>query len=490
MVAVKALTAGNRCLDDEDVQGFVEGTLINTRWERVNQHIASCDDCRSLVAETAKLFANQSQLTVALRRSKRSPNTNVAAGQTIGRYVVERVLGAGGMGVVYLAHDGELHRKVALKLLRPDPQSDERLEEARSRLLREAQAMARVSHPNVVTIHDVGRFEEQVFLAMEFVSGATLHAYVRARERSWREVTELCLQAGRGLAAAHAANLVHRDFKPANVLIGDDGRVRVTDFGLAFMSSAPQPAPTPTHDPGTPPLLSVTLTRTGLLLGTPAYASPEQLRGVGADARSDQFSFCVTLYQALYRRHPFHDEFAAMMWAVHRNEVQPPPPGTKVPGGLFKILCRGLRADPEERYPRMDVLLDELSAVLAATETEIVLPARRFKRFAIAAGVAVAVIALALFVVMHFTSEPSSTPAAMHAPTISVPPVPSPDPNIAPVVRAPAPPDAAPIAAAPPPRNVTSKRPVRPRTKTKVAKPAPSPPKVDSDALKPLRDDK
>jgi hypothetical protein len=516
-VAVVALTAGGRCLDDDDILGFVEGRLADASWEMVNQHIARCDACRSLVAETAKFFSEQaadsgSLTTVAEvprgptpRRAQRS--AEVAEGQTIGRYVVQRVLGAGGMGVVYLAHDVDLHRNVALKLLRADPQSDERLDEARSRLLREAQAMARVSHPNVVAIHDVGRFQEQIFLAMEYVSRGTLHGYLCESARPWREVTELCLQAGRGLAAAHAANLVHRDFKPANVLLGDDGRVRVTDFGLAFMSSA-APFATTAAAPADAPMLGVTLTRTGMVLGTPAYASPEQLRGKCADARSDQFSFCVTLYEALYRHPPFsHEDFATLDFAANSEALQLPPPATDVPPALFEILRRGLRADPDQRYARMEDLLDDLTAVLAATSIETVLPRRRFKRVAVAAAVASAAVALAAIGVWATGSPPAATSATREPSTAHAPPTaPASPPRTSPAtVVAPAPvaapasalvakPAVAPArAAASPARSHVPKSTHRhvPRAKTKVRKPpsAPAAPKVDGDALKPLHED-
>jgi eukaryotic-like serine/threonine-protein kinase len=510
-VAVVALTAGGRCLDDDDILGFVEGRLPDASWELVNQHIARCDACRSLVAETAKYFADRyadsgslTTVTEVPRGPTRRPvqrGGEVAEGQRIGRYVVQRVLGAGGMGVVYLAHDVDLHRNVALKLLLPDPQSDERLDEARSRLLREAQAMAQVSHPNVVAIHDVGRFEEQIFLAMEYVSRGTLLGYLHERARPWREVTELCLQAGRGLAAAHAANLVHRDFKPANVLIGEDSRVRVTDFGLAFMPSAAPYATAAGSVEG--PILGVTLTRTGMLLGTPAYASPEQLRGKSADARSDQFSFCVTLYEALYRRPPFsHESFATLVFAANSEALQPPPSGTDVPPALFEILRRGLRADPDQRYARMEDLLDDLTSVLAATSIETVLPGRRFNRGAIAAAVASATVALAAIAVWAIgsTRAPAASPAPHVRSTIDVPPVaPAPPPPAVPATTIAPAPAAEPIAA--PARAVASparsQAPTKsthrhvPRAKGKVRKP-PSPPpapKIDSDALKPLHED-
>jgi len=246
-------------------------------------------------------------------------------GATVGRYVVIDRVGQGGMGVVYSGYDPELDRKVALKLLRPDRASGEA---ARMRLLREAQAIARLSHPNVVAVHDAGTFGDQVFVAMEFVEGTTLREWLREERRPWREVVARFVLAGRGLAAAHAAGLVHRDFKPDNVLLGRDGQVRVADFGLA--------RPVGERDGE----------EWGLAAGTPAYMAPEQLRGGSADARSDQFSFSVALWEALYGERP----------------AAPPrqPAGTEVPGWLREVLLRGLAVDPAARYPSMDEMLREL----------------------------------------------------------------------------------------------------------------------------------
>jgi eukaryotic-like serine/threonine-protein kinase len=265
-------------------------------------------------------------------------------GAAVGRYVVLDRIGAGGMGVVYAAYDPELDRRVALKLLRPDRFGGEA---GRSRLLREAQALARLTHPNVVAVHDAGTFGDRVFVAMELVEGETLRQWLEAEPRSWREVLDRFLPAGRGLAAAHAAGLVHRDFKPENVLLGRDGRVRVVDFGLAkaLADAAEEPAEALAEPGGGTPL-----TEWGVVLGTPAYMAPEQVRGIAADARSDQFSFCVALYEALYGERPFAGE----------GVVREAPAGTRVPGWLRAVVLRGLKASPEERYPAMDGLLRDL----------------------------------------------------------------------------------------------------------------------------------
>jgi len=252
--------------------------------------------------------------------SPRAPQV-LERGAAVGRYVILERIGSGGMGVVYAAYDPELDRRVALKLLRPDRFNSE---PDRLRLLREAQAMARLAHPNVVAVHDAGTFGDQVFVAMELVEGRTLRDWLADGPRPRREILEPFLAAGRGLAAAHEAGLVHGDFKPGNVLIGTDGRARVADFGLARELAAP-PA------------------EWGLAEGTPGYMAPEQRRGDPADARSDQFSFCVALWEALFGERP-----------VSGARVPRPP------GWLPQVLLRGLEARPEDRHPSMDALLGAL----------------------------------------------------------------------------------------------------------------------------------
>jgi tetratricopeptide (TPR) repeat protein/predicted Ser/Thr protein kinase len=282
-------------------------------------------------------------------------------GAAVGRYVILDRIGSGGMGVVYAAYDPELDRRVALKLLRTDRFSSE---SGCSRLLREAQALARLTHPNVVAVHDAGTFGDRVFVAMELVEGETLQRWLEEGARSWREVLDRLLAAGRGLAAAHAAGLVHRDFKPENVLLGRDGRVRVVDFGLAKALADAAEEPLAPDSGGE---LASPLTAWGAVLGTPAYMAPEQLRGIAADARSDQFSFCVALYEALYGERPFVGKGPReIAESVARGVAREAPAGTKVPGWLRAVALRGLKADPEERYPGMDDLLRDLERDPAA----------------------------------------------------------------------------------------------------------------------------
>jgi tetratricopeptide (TPR) repeat protein len=318
------------------------------------------------------------------RRRSAAEATELVAGETVGRFVVRERVGAGGMGVVYAAFDPELARTVALKLM-----LDERVGTVRrARLLREAQAMAQLTHPNVVTVHDVGTYRDRVWIAMEFVDGGSLAAWLRERRRPWTEVLEVLVAAGRGLAAAHRAGLVHRDFKPDNVMLARDpsdataiGRVLVTDFGLARTDVAGSAEPADDDDAPSSgrPSPSSRLTHTGALVGTPAYMAPEQVKGGQPDARADQFAFCVSAWEALFRSRPFGaDSVAATMTRIAEGALEPPPPGSTAPAWLRRALVRGLAVDPAARWPEMDALL----ATLANGRTR----ARR-KRIAVALAI-------------------------------------------------------------------------------------------------------
>lgn len=279
----------------------------------------------------------------------------VVGGVAIGRYLVLSKLGEGAMGVVHAAYDPELDRKVAIKLLKPVGAA-RNVARAKARLLSEAQALAKINHPNVVTVHDVGTTDEHVWLAMEFVGGRTLTQWRHDRQPGWKSLLTIMLDAGAGLAAVHAAGLVHRDFKPANLMVGDDGRVRVMDFGLAQQDVGLLPTN------GAEPI-SRNLDRTfGGGGGTPAYMAPEQHAGEPMDARADQFAFCVVLWEALYGARPFDGSgMTDVFVAITEGRVARPSGNHRVPGWLHRTMVRGLAAKPEARWPSMTALLEVLA---------------------------------------------------------------------------------------------------------------------------------
>jgi len=343
------------CPDENSILGFVERRLAPEQAAELESHLDLCPACRRLVSELAMSLEDMASAPVQLDRS---PTDEVALerGESLGRYLILEVLGVGGMGVVYKAHDPELDRHVALKVLRPELLG----ENGGARLLREARSMARLTHPNVVTVHDVGTFGGQVYLAMEYVQGLTLKQWLQTGQRDWRAVVDIFYQAGRGLAAAHAAGLVHRDFKPDNTMIAPGGVAKVTDFGLA--RGLPHGPPEDAGEVDAGAAIAPQVTRTGTLVGTPAYMAPELSRGT-ADARTDQFSFCVALYEGLCGVRPFAGSSLAERWdAIRAGQLQPPPRESrvKVPPWLHRAVVRGLSAAPDRRHPSMDALLDRL----------------------------------------------------------------------------------------------------------------------------------
>ncbi len=371
-----------RCPDPSTLERLFQGSLAAAERTAVEGHIDRCSGCLATLAELTRLFGSATWSGEAGSRSRRS-TVETGASQPrdaeppwsspadLGRYRLLRRLGTGGMGMVFEAEDLELHRRVALKILHADPGAD--LERTHAQLLREARAMAQTNHPNIVAVYDVGRIggrgregavpqvgpgptqtNEQVFLAMELVEGSTLTAWLRGRGRS--EILAAFVMAGRGLAAAHATGLVHRDFKPDNVLIGADGRARVTDFGLALAARLVTPAGDGAGRAAMDVRASMQIqTEQGPIVGTPAYMAPEQWRGRLADARTDQFAFCVALYEALVGVRPFvGDPLHALAHAVLTQQPRPPTP---LPRWLQAALLRGLARDPAARFASMAELL-------------------------------------------------------------------------------------------------------------------------------------
>ncbi|HEY5089501.1 MAG TPA: serine/threonine-protein kinase, partial [Polyangia bacterium] len=326
------------CLDEQTIVAFVGGALQGQALAAVERHLVGCPACATLVAVAAPAPRHGQRGEAA---SSQTPGPNAL----VGRYRLLRLVGRGGMGEVYAAHDPELDRRVAIKILRADARPDD-IEAAR--LLREAQAVAKLSHPNVVAIHDVGTAAGRMFLAMELVEGETLATWLDRRRRSLDEILRMFVMAGRGLSAAHRVGIVHRDFKPQNVMVSRDDTARVMDFGLAARGG-----PATSNEPR--------LTRVGSILGTPLYMSPEQLVGQPVDPRADQFSFCVALWEALYGARPFEGAtLLEIRTAVLADRPRPGPLQARVPRRVRAALERGLSVDRSKRFPNMESLLSAL----------------------------------------------------------------------------------------------------------------------------------
>ncbi len=349
------------CLSDDRILELAQGRLGEDAVAEAERHLNECARCRRLASEALRYFHGETAEEAASRRI-------LVAGTQVGRFEILGVLGVGAAGIVYRARDGQLKRQVALKLLRPDITEPHQVAGWRNRMLLEAEAMARLSHPNVVVVYEVGTYEETVFIAMEIVEGESLADWLEAKAPSWREIVEVFIPIGKGLAATHDAGVVHGDFKPVNVMIAADGRPRIADFGLA--ESAP-----------TGGLADLTDSQTALrssskrpkVSGTPLYMAPEQLLGRGAEARSDQFSFCVALFRALYGRHPFSASASGaqstrgITLAISRGELKEPPPDHPVPADVYRALERGLAKQPEDRHPSMGALATALEQALDAS---------------------------------------------------------------------------------------------------------------------------
>ncbi len=363
------------CPAEDAIAAFVTDELDEGEREAIERHMDACPACEAVVTEMVRVFA-------ASRIPTRSPDTSLtpdgdlardpeqlATGASIGRYRVLEVVGMGGMGIVYAAEDPELERRVAVKVLRT--RGDPHAHADSQRLLREARAMAKLSHPNVIPVHDVGTWNDRVFVAMELVDGWTLKRWLEQHERTWDSVWPVLRAAGRGVAAAHEAGFVHRDLKPDNVLVSKRGRVFVTDFGLARWAEGGTAEATTfrelslveTHpvDSRTEPEQLAALTKSGAFVGTPAYMAPEQFARQPVGPACDQFAYCVVVWEALFGERPFQGRsVAALAHAVCETEPPPFPAGVHVPRNVKAALLRGLAKDPRQRHASMAALLTAL----------------------------------------------------------------------------------------------------------------------------------
>lgn len=407
------------CLGADQLHAWVAGTLDDSQRQAAVHHVADCSECRTAVSALAEIAAIQRGASDASITSDgpavtaaptASPNATTmeidalaAAPRTIGRFVVKRTLGRGGMGIVGAAHDPLLKREVAIKVISPVA-GDTQLVDFEARLAREAQVLANFRHPNVVAVHEAGRDDDRLYMVMDLIDGQSLRAWLAHERPSWRQALQTCLAAGRGLAALHAAGVIHRDVKPDNILVAHDGRAVIVDLGLAFRDDAnEQPA----------------LTRTGAIVGTPRFMAPEQVAGARLDARCDQFGFAATTLTAL-----------------RASGTEPPP-------RLRAVLARGMDPDASARYPTMNALLNALNAAQYG---------RRRLIFVIATG-AVLVGGAATAIVNQRSSPTPPTPVEV-APTNAAPTQPT-------AVEAPTvdaqPPDARP--ARPQPKTITATTP-------------------------------
>jgi serine/threonine-protein kinase len=382
------------CPDDRDLALFLDGLLPETRRDAVESHLDACADCCQVLGAAARS---------ATAPVDASSDRTLSRGDTVGRYLIVSLLGQGAMGRVYAAYDPELDRRVALKLLRRTRGSAG----VRRLLLREARGLGRLSHPNVVQVHDVGEHDGHVFVAMELVDGGSLDRFCRGSPApGWREVLTAYLDAVRGLMAAHAKGLVHRDVKPANILRGTDGRVRVADFGLVLGHGGDEDA----GDGAARGALEDRLTATGAIVGTPLYMAPEQHRSASTTAASDQYSLCAALYEGLYGAPPFlappGSSLDALLTAKEVGPPASPPEGSGVPAWVYRALSRGLAPDPEDRYPSLDALRGALE-----DDPEIRARSRRLRL----AGVAVTVLigaSLAFTAKSGYFRDPCAHPEA------------------------------------------------------------------------------
>lgn len=407
------MSAVDACLDPFTLTAWVEGQLDETTRQAAVKHIGECDICRATAASLFHLQADSDALVVTARGTDAAvPMSDLPhdAPVMVGRYQLGKLLGVGGMGSVYEAHDPQLKRSVAVKILRdPGPGAAQRIE-------REAQALAKLAHPHVVAIYDTGVATVGHYIVMQLIDGQTLDAWLVQHRNDPMQVLRCFAMAGAGLVAAHAANLVHRDFKPQNVLVDRAGTALVTDFGLAKEHASD---PILATDEGSRNAIAALATATtasntaGAFAGTPMYMAPEHYLAEPVTALSDQFAFCVALWEALFDAHPFVEtrplagNVHLVGAAVCAGKLREPPRGHNVPTRVVNALKRGLATKPTDRWPSMVACLAQLTPTPPRTRRTVVL--------AVAAASLTAAGVSYLVASSHPTSTKSSTEVCQRA---------------------------------------------------------------------------
>lgn len=324
------------CPDENTLVAFLQGQLAATELATVEANIDRCPACTELVIELASVFYPE--------------ESNHPSGPQIGRYQVEEQLGKGGMGVVYKARDTELGRSVALKLLRPDFVNPELRQELTKRLRREAQLLASLSHPHILAVYDIGEWNDNLFIATQFVKGSDLRKQGLHHSSEWRTILSHYCHVGEGLAVAHQQGIIHRDVKPDNILVAENGHAYLTDFGLA---QSPTLSRLTQHDDSSK-------AQQHSYLGTPSYSAPEQYSG-DTTVFSDQFAFCVSLYESLYGYLPFlGKDITHRYQEIVSGKILPPPLASRIPKGIFRVLKKGMHPNPGARYASMEELVRAL----------------------------------------------------------------------------------------------------------------------------------
>ena len=411
-MARQELPATGGCLDEDSLSAYLDGALGPNEAQQVREHLDGCRECQRLAAAFARTFFDDRTSgerardadTEAVSRLQAQGRRALRPGSTLGRYVVRETIGAGGMGVVYLAHDPELSRRVALKVVAPT--ADDSTAQRR-RLLREARAAAQLLHPNIVTVFDVGQTQEGTYLAMEFVEGHSLRAFVGDPAIPLERRIAWLTDVARALAGAHQHRLVHRDIKPENVMVRADGVVKVVDFGIARhadLSSVEAPAP----------LVSGTVTQPNAVIGTPVYMAPEQLRNEPVSARCDQFAWGVLAYEVITGERPWKGHGVALVSEILTGE---PPPlralgSDSVPTAVEAIVRRAMAKDPAARFASMQDVVTALESRKTVPPTQARRASSSLALRTTAAGLAVLAAGAIVFAVRARSQAPEARTVA------------------------------------------------------------------------------